>query len=121
MHRTTSPWGVGRGLIKFASFQVGPRKPASCSIAVIRVDSPLFHAVAGTRLRQFLLDRLIGASEQGRRDGQSERLCRPEIDYEFERSQLFDGNVAGSGFLQRLDRLQRVLAIERDEAWSISD
>ena len=50
-----------------------------------------------------LLDHLIRPSEHWRRDLQTERLRRLEVDHQFELGWLLDGKVSGLGALEDLD------------------
>jgi hypothetical protein len=55
-----------------------------------------------TGTRHFSLDHLVGDRQERRRDHESQRFCRLEIDHKLELCRAFDGQVGGLGALKDL-------------------
>jgi hypothetical protein len=55
-------------------------------------------AITGSR--PFSLDHLVGDRQERRRDRESQRFCRLEIDHKLELCRAFDGQVGGLGALK---------------------
>src|SRR5215472_9319459 len=66
-----------------------------------------------------LVDHLVGASQQRRRDGEAEHFCGGQIDNEIKLGRLLDWNVGGLGPVQNLiDQLGGAVELVR-EIWPV--
>src|SRR5260221_13764454 len=68
-----------------------------------------------------LLDHLVGAAEDRRRNGEAERLGGVQIDDQFENGRLLDRQVGGPGALEDRSGINADLSIGRRKARAIAD
>src|ERR1700730_6665391 len=72
------------------------------------------------RSKESLVDDLVGAGEQQRRDGETKRLRGLQIDHQLEFSGLYDRQVGGLGALENFSDVDACLTIAIRNAWSVA-